>query len=355
MANIHFEIDAVDTLMFRDGRPFNQNDAGASEATSVFPPPPPTLVGAIRAMFWQALGGTKDDWNKTKLGDGTDWQHPGTLGPLRFGAVQLMLDKAPVFPVPLHLVEGEDATGNKALTFLDPRGAFDCDLGPGIQLPSARNTKLDGIKTISDRWLTLEGMQSILHGNVPTLDQLITRTKLWSTEPHVGIGIDPQSRITTDGRLYMASHVRMTHGATLHIEVKGWNDAVDFAQLRPVAGEHRMAFVSALSPGTELSLPTLAVGTEGRFCVIALSPVVPTRTDDGQSRICGMSDRDIVSACLGKPVPIGGWSSKTTSPVPLRSCIPAGSVWFMKAGAAIPDAIGQAREWGFGQVLIGKW
>ena len=68
---LSLKISAIDTVMFRDGKPFNQADAGASLAASVFPPYPPTLTGAVRAAIWNALGGRKEDWDKTLLGDGT--------------------------------------------------------------------------------------------------------------------------------------------------------------------------------------------------------------------------------------------------------------------------------------------
>lgn len=351
MREISFDIDAADTLMFRDGQPFNQNDAGASEATSVFPPHPPTLVGALRAMLWQSLGGRKDDWDKTRLGSGTNWQIPSTLGPLRFSAPQLMYDKKPVFPAPLHLVEGDNSAGKKALTFLAPSGSYACDIGE-VMLPSAMNTELQGLKTISDRWLTLEGMKAILQGKVPTKDQLVRKYDLWRMESRVGIGIDPGTRTTSDGQLYMASHVRMADRVLLRVGLEGWGEPAGFAQLRPVAGEHRMAFISNAAPP---SLPKQAVTAGDRFCIIALSPVVPIHDENGTVSILGLSNDEIASACLGKPVPIGGWDSESRTSVPLRSCVPAGSVWFMKAGAEIPTAIGTATEWGFGQVLIGKW
>lgn len=352
MTEICFDIDALDTLMFRDGRPFNQMDAGASEATSVFPPHPPTLVDALRAMLWQNLGGTKDDWDNAKLGNGTNWQDPGTLGPLRFGAPQLMLNGAPVFPSPLHLVEAEDQEGKKELTFLEPTGPYTCDLGK-VMLPSAGNADLNGIKTLSDHWLTLEGMDAVLSGVVPEAKQQIRQTDLWRMESRVGIGINPKTHITTDGQLYMASHVRMADKATLRVTLDGWCGPAGFAQLRPVAGEHRVAFVSSKS---KHAAPQQFAPTGGdRFCIIALSPVVPTDLDNGRSTILGLPEGDIVSACIGKVVPIGGWNSQDRKPVPFKSCLPAGSVWFLEAGAVIPETIGEASAWGFGQIMIAKW
>lgn len=348
MTRFSCQFDAVDTLMFRDGRPFNQNDAGASEADSVFPPHPPTLVGAIRAMLWHTLGGRPEDWDKTKLGDGTNWQHSGTLGPLRFGPPLLSCATGPVFPVPLHLVHGTSGHNQeKQMTFLKPDGQYDCDLGAEIQFPAPQNTFLQGIKSISDSWVTQKGMQSILDGYPPGEDQVIDQKDLWMQEPRVGVGIDWKSRTTSDGQLYMASHIRLRDDVSLRMSLTGWGDTPPDARLHPVAGEHRMAKISVSDTD---DLPKVDTG-DARFCIIAISPVVPDRS----ARIEGIESSQLASACLGKAIPIGGWDSAARQSVPLRNFYPAGSVWFMESGAAIPQEIGGACEWGFGQVLIGKW
>ena len=370
MTDLHLHMDAIDTLMFRDGRPFNQNDAGASVAVSVFPPFPPTIVGAVRAALWQQLGGTGKDWDSDKLGTGTNWQKKDDnnfLKPLSFGAPILLREekdengkdvKVPYFPMPLHILEGhyKDGDGSKYLTRLIPDVERQSDLGNDKRLPVPEDTKLEGVKPVEDRWINLAGMQRILDGCVPYRSDLIKRSKLWQTEPRVGIGIDRTSRTTSDGQLYMASHVRMRDDVSLYVELTGWKNGFD-KSLRPLAGEHRMAEIRG---GTGITLPGQPTLTDKRWCAIALSPVVL----DKKGAPNGLEQNKIINACLGKPVVIGGWDSQSEfdekskrwkgRPIPLRNCIPAGSVWFIKGGTP-PAAIGLATEWGFGQILIGKW
>jgi len=351
--HLHLVLNAIDTLMFRDGRPFNQNDAGASEAVSVFPPYPPTLVGAVRAALWKQLGGQKKDWCDKKLGNGTNWQAgDNRLGPLEFSAPLLLKDKSPVFPVPLHIVKGKHKNDTKARTRLAPGPEIESDRGQARFPVVKEDGQLEGIKPTEDRWVTAEGMEKILAGGVPDEDDLIKRTDLWQTEPRVGVGIERTSRTTSDGQLYMATHVRMRDDVALYVSLKGW--AGDFNKsLRPLAGEHRMA---EIANGSLVDLPKEPTHFEdGRWCAIALSPVVP----DKDGKVSGLNGR-IISACLGKPVVIGGWDSEQKQPISLRQCIPAGSVWFMQGddGAALDlhgRHIGKSTEWGFGQILIGKW
>ena len=367
---INLQINAIDTLMFRDGRPFNQADAGASEAVSIFPPYPPTIVGAIRAALWKHKGGA---WPLDgSLGNGTNWQSGNKiLKPLRFGAPQLLCDGVPVFPVPLHIVEGKNGN-RKELTVLAPGDEHDCDLG-NVRLPEPMDTDLAGIKTIEDRWVTAAGMQKILNGELPDRERVkwkaitpiedchfVNRQRLWQAEPRVGIGIERKSRTTTDGQLYMATHTRMHAGVSLHVQLDGYKGMHFKRALQPLAGEHRMAEIT-IDTDKAVKPPGMSKNLEGgRYCIILLSPLVidkMLRAGDGFDGLPGV----VVSACIGKPVGIGGWNS-TTKPygsIPLRQCIPAGSVFFMKDGEGLNTAkthhIGMASEWGFGQVLIGKW
>lgn len=352
MSGVWLGFDAVDTWMFRDGRPFNQGDAGASVMRSVFPPFPPTLVGAVRALLWRrALGGAKwDDQIKRKLGNGTNWLKGATLGPLRFGSPLVLHDGQPVFPVPLHLVEGKvKDTNDRKLTFLRPAdNVIHCDLGDK-RLPTPAEA-LEGIKTISDRWVTQEGMERILNGKVPDKDQLIPTGKLWNTESRVGISIDPGTRVVRESQLYMASHVRLCENVRLAVEMQGWNAEVPNG-LTPVAGEHRMAEVQALEKEIVLPEP-VTPEKDGQIVLIAISPVAP----DDKGNIPGLPGDKLMSACTGRPEPIGGWDSRAHTAIPLRRCWPAGSVWFLEGfEGEPPSAIGMATEWGFGRVLVGRW
>ncbi|MDQ3460560.1 MAG: type III-B CRISPR module-associated protein Cmr3, partial [Deinococcota bacterium] len=72
---------------------------------------------------------------------------------------------------------------------------------------------------------------------------------------------------------------------------------------------------------------------------------------------------EIISACVGKPVMIGGWDSEKRKPKELVPHLPAGSVWFVEAEASEVAAakqrhgghIGEKTAWGYGQILIGAW
>ncbi|MEO3430171.1 type III-B CRISPR module-associated Cmr3 family protein [Pelagibius sp. CAU 1746] len=357
---VYLQIEALDTLMFRDGRPFNQADAGASEATSVFPPHPPSVVGAIRAALWRFLGG----WDETRLGDGTNWQDPATnLGPLRFAAPVVHFRNTLVFPAPMHLVK--DGEGHS--TRLLPGPPLQCDLGT-VRLPIPEEP-LEGFKGAEDVWLTSRGLEAVLAGGMPAQDDWVAIEEIWQLESRVGIGIDTSTRRTdttkdAGGRLYMASHVRLSGSASLIVGYSGWNGASPFSEsggLIPFAGEHRMAgIVPVDAPPALPKAPRMLPQHDGKtlYTAYLLSPCVL----DGLGEVEASLKGSVVSACLGKAEPIGGWDSQSRCPVALRPALPAGSIWFMESDeppeeilALHGSHIGLAPEWGFGQVMIGAW
>lgn len=369
---------AIDTWMFRDGRPFNQADAGASRAVSVFPPHPPTLVGAVRAALWRASG----TWNKDLLGDGTNWQDDNDtgdslsfegqsqlgnntksqdqktrLGKLTFGPPLIMRDGKPLFPVPLHIL-GKKEGKKTELTWLEPGVARESDLGAAIALPTLHEP-LEGAKPLSDRMVTLEGLTQIIDGKPPSADQFVKISDLWRDESRVGIGLDVNTRSVVKSELYMANHIRLNDGVSIGLEVHG-AEAIAPA-LVPMAGEHRMAQLE-VKETKGWNLPARPeINKSGRYCLIQLSSLVLDAMPKPGEQLCGFPGR-VESACLGKPVPIGGWDSQNTCAIPLRLAIPAGSVWFMKLGEneAPPETKhlntghGVGDKWGFGHFIAAK-
>ena len=374
------EIRPVDGWMFRDGRPFNQSDSGAAEARSVFPPWPPTVVGAIRAAVWK--GALQNAWDPARLGDGTDWQEEGVLGPLRFGPLLVLrndrpestdADKArPVFPMPLHIMYKDEGT-SVTLTSVAPGPAQSCDLGggaqaeQGVRLPRIRHP-VEGAKTLEGHFVTARGMRAILRGGLPRgIEDIVPLQELIGREPRVGIAINPETRRVHDGALYMATYVRPAEGVSLALACQGLERDLGPRGLAALGGEHRMAEITPRAP---VSLPAPVAPEGGRRLVVAITPVVLDRLPAPGEALGNLGT--VVSACLGRVVRIGGWDSLNRRALPLKLAVPAGSVWFLEnapedggeyppgaegqAGTqAMPATIGEATEWGFGAVLLGKW
>jgi CRISPR-associated protein Cmr3 len=394
----------LDTWMFRDGRPFNQDDPGAAQAVGVFPPFPPTIVGMVRAQLARKLGwdGANGSWPSDTLGNGVNWQDQGTpLGSLRFSQIAVFGPSTPdrdipsiLFPVPRALlaakkalaalsaaweVKQRDAAAMVELTpvRLLPRPSLGlrCDLGDQVELAVPQTDKRE-LDALNGWWITGAGLQEFLAGNCPGKDQLVPEAALLAREPRVGIAIDGdlQSRLAErhviDGALYMASHIRLRSGVELHASVLGLPDRtrarLDNLGIGPAGGEGRTAefVLSKNPPPWPAGSPLAARNGRLRYIVYHASPCLIDALPGPGGRLSSLPGR-VASACLERATRIGGWDSLNHRPVAMQPAIPAGSIWFMEASLDECSAgalaahhgthIGRAPEWGFGQILIGAW
>lgn len=378
---LDLEIRPVDTLMFRDGRPFNQGDPGAAEAVSVFPPYPSTVSGMVRALL------------------------PKTQKNLSFSAPVLCQGKQPLFPAPRSLLKAKIANTSYYIPLV-PGSEIECDLGRDrqlIRLPVSGAWLAQGmteeqknkaaLKEIEDDWITCGGLEKVLRGGVPVETDFVARNDLWLTEPRVGVGIEIGTRRPADGALYAATHTRPAKDVTLRVDVEaldGADVALGLATLGRAGGEHRMAEFVVKNEKDALSFPKaptlVSDGDCVRFTIYHASPCFlwpmpranakfgsvalargPGDPSGAPLKSQGLAVATVVSACLGKALMIGGWSlgdtKKDKGPTPMRPAIPAGSVWFLTAPAGTEKdiaalhggRIGEGLGRGFGRIFIGSW
>lgn len=361
----------LDTLFFRDGRPYNQDDPGQVEATSLFPPYPPTVVGAVRAAAARAMGWPGSAWDTPALGDGVDWQAGDeSLGRMRFSGPYILRNGEPLYPAPLNVVAGKDEGGADLITYLAPSGkALDTDIG-AVRLPAPIKTGR-GFKTLEGLWLDAKAMALALSGTELTSDQMVHGSHLSQVEPRIGIQRDTTRRTTAERALYAAGHVRPVQDVTLAIEVEALPDIAIRGNLASLGGEGRSVWIEQRDDEIQLPrAPDLAPGQDGalRYTVVLITPAdLDDKWPGPGERLAGPTGEvlpgKIVSACAGRAVMVGGWDGAARRPLPLRPLIPAGSVWFLEAMAEEAEAvrswhgraIGRSTGWGFGRVLIGRW
>ncbi len=364
----------VDTLFFRDGRPYHQGETTQNDVTSQFPPSPNTLVGAIRAAYARALGWDgKNGWTANiikNLGDGLK------LNGMKFRGPILYQNDAPLFPVPYCLMGKlpDDPEGNNkptSLNFLRPGAALRCDMGMEVRLPTLPNGDGEGLKTLEKWWITQSGLESILCNDTPKGDSLIHHTDLWKMEPRIGIQRDEKTRTTKEGAMYSPRHIRLFPNVKLNMFASGLPERIGFSNqssIAPVGGESRACYLDINDSNLDDFIPKRPdlepVDGMIYYSLVALTPL-------------GISDGDIpapnkpflnlpgalVSACLPRPQRWGGWDSVNRKPLPLKSYIPPGSVFYFEAKESEKVAIenlhgttiGECQDWGFGLIVIGTW
>ena len=346
------DIRPLDTLFFRDARPFEP----AGQARSVLPLPQ-TLAGAIRTLLLESHG---VDWNR--LADGIRQHGSFASGLAAMGshlaAVAAVEVRGPwitrngdiLVPIPASLRQEKGREADH-LVRLDPLRTPPPGWLPEEDgmLPLWRHGRatLEAVKS----FIQLDGLGAFLRGDVPEASQLVCPEKLYAMDTRVGIGIDVVRGAAGRGLIYSASLLVLGPGVAFYAEVEGPKSA-----LEPLAG------------GKSL----MRFGGEGRCVEVRRStkradwPEV--RPEPGRGRLVlltapawfnGWKPAALspVSAAVGKYVPVSGWDMARGGPKPNRFMVPAGSVYFLPAGARVPAHLGrhEDNQVGWGHYLEGNW
>jgi CRISPR-associated protein Cmr3 len=375
-----WSFQALDTLFFRDGTPFNMNEPVAM-LKSVFPPSMMTLQGAIRtAMAYYRLGWTPDNsipWPK-ELGDAgeselKDWGKPDHLGDLRLFGPYLMWKGERLYPSPriLYRKRKEDEDWVYA-RFTLGKVVEASDLGSGIRFPLAENA-IDKGEAL-EVWLTSAGMEAVLSGDVPSPEHMFNPSDGWKLEHRVGIKRSDLTRTAVEGHLYSIALTRPRPELEVVVRVEGLDESWHpmGTQIVPLGGEGRFAKVTVTEELTpELPrMPEVATTKEGiiRFTVSLLTPGTYIDMDQAVrngppevKEICPSAQ--CISASLGKANQIGGRNMVKNWPRDLFPVLPAGGTWFFegkiedlpKLNLLHGALTGEFKSYGFGQVVIGTW
>lgn len=369
--------EAIDTLFFRDGTPFQAGETDARGIRSIFPPAMSTLQGAIRAALAMGQGWTVKnsvDWPDDVLGSFDN------IGCVQLQGPYLALSEGSsielLFPFPasvvkhkedyLHLVPGEDTIST--------------DLSLSTRL--MKSLDLEDITGVGGLWLKSGGMEKVLSGQPPQGKDIVPAHELWDYENRVGIEINPESRTVKQGGLYSLNHVRLNGQLRLAAVVSGvpddWHQVVP--RCIPLGGESRMASIKVQNHVEALPrIPELTAEQDRvRFTVTLITPghFGELNGTDKESIVQVMQDvggvvrkgplkgfGDCVSACVPKLKQVGGWDIVNRRPRPLRPVVIPGSTWFYEVeGNRIEEItalhgsfVGQDNNYGYGQILIGKW
>lgn len=369
---IGVELCPLDTWFFRDGGPFTRGAAPQDDVESLFPPYPPTVVGALRAAAarengWSGAGG----WARevcAVLGDG-----PDDLGRITFDGPFLLRDGRPLFQAPRHLLGATEMGAWNPKALLRPgEEAVTCDLGR-VRLPTLASPPPDGdvLKPGDDQWLTPSGMKSVLRGKAPDVGDVVPRSCLWATEPRIGLERESETRTAKEGMLYSTAHVRLQAAVSLGARISGlpesWALAFPFGQTTPLGGESRLAELREWDAELGIEPPVETIRQSGQVAVVTLTPLdVSHDIYSGENApIPDLGGARVVSACLGRHLRIGGWNSLARRPLPIQPTLPPGSVLFCEvpeparleeiASADGLARIGNRKEWGFGLVVLGVW
>ncbi len=362
---IGLRLDPLDTLFFRDGRPFD----AATRATGGLPQPQ-TLAGAIRTAL---LARTAFDF----AGFATRRKHeeqdietalknsgaPGHIIGANFRGPWLALapdDKplSPLLPMPETLKRGRDGGWSVAKPVAGVPGWSDPD---GLK-PLWRKVPAD--PKAEAEYLTLAGLKAFLAGGTDGFETA-RQEGLTVADHRIGIEVDKDTLTSADGMLYAISLLaarpkrKGQPAVCLYAEIGG-DVARFFAEplIVPFGGEGKYVKVTKVDAQ---DWPAPQADVAHSMWYLATPTFLSWRGNSKRS--LPSIGHAVVAAASGAGVPVSGWDVARNGPKRTRFAVPAGAVYFCTGGRTADDFLSgdngthaeHLRQVGWGFALQGTW
>lgn len=301
------EIDPLDTVIFRDGKPFGMGDDSWTD--SLLLPTPTTIYGALRGTYFSQ---NPNDFKKIREDDVTK--------SLIIKGIYLYGDNELLYVVPKDCVQRLDSEEIITLNLKKNQltsNPMEYNLSSNEEIESLNEKILDDI-TFDDY---LSGSNEFYGSD---LDNFIT------VESKIGIGRDRTKGVTKDGLLYRVQMLR--YEFKIVVEFEGLN--LNSSGLMKLGGEAKGANYKELESIELAKTPTIDGSI---FKLYLLTPSIfdkgwiPNWIDEksfiGQYR--GVTLK-LLTCAIGKSQSIGGFDMKTNKPKEMFKAVPAGSVYYFE-------------------------
>lgn len=339
------------------------------EAQSVFPPPVRTLAGAVRTLIGEHFDVKWHEFDQKK-GEHPLASHIGfgeSLGNLRFQGAWLAYDGERLYPAPLHLMR----KGEKLFPLTLDAKTVRCDWGENVRLPKLPDgDEPKGSKPLENAWLNRAGLEAVLQGKLPP-NYIYDAKDLFKTESRLGIARDNATRSVQKGLLYQTQHIRPKAELSIELDVEGFPDDMPTKAMIRLGGEGRTANLSVKQ--TDSTFPTVSISNT-TFALYLLTPLYGSPCLDFHRKKCNPTiwqgelngiALTLHGAITGKVQRVGGWDMAANKPRPVKSLVPAGSVFFCSVenssdvqaaiNALHNQRIGDFTEYGYGHLAVGVW
>lgn len=351
---VSVELEPLDTLFFRDGRPF---EPGMPAQGGL--PVPQTIAGALRTWLLRREGADfgalaaaikkGDSFVEATARQGANME---ALGRLEFRGPWFVKNGERLVPIPTTIEIDKD--DDNAIYRLDPleHGLPGWKPRTNGLLPLWRRSRASA-KSASG-YLSPGGLQHFLEGVVPKRGEIIRDEELFVYEPRTGIGLNAQTGTVREGMIYSVRMLRLQSGVTLSVDIVGNSEDMaicpDDEDILPIGGEARRAVVRR---STSLcKWPSVTPEQDGKRLILFTTPALFNGWKPP-----GLSP---VAAAVPSNVPVSGWDLARGGPKPNRFAVPAGSVYFLNETSNLSNGdqslcIGEDAALGWGAYVGGIW
>jgi len=329
------EIKALDTLFFRDGKPFERGEE--SVANGSFPPLPSVVYGALRTAVLGESIENKDFYFNTFVTDSAK---------LEIKQFFLKINQELFMPVPLDLVgydiqeEGKTKKTTKAdlIENIYPKPIYSSGQTDYV-LKISQTLKA---KELSGKYLLkFSALKSYLEG----IQKSFTPTALTITsESKLGIGRNNFSRTTEDGLLYRVNMQRLESKIDFAEKTKA--DVISLViGFDVVALKNKNGFFKLGGEGKTISydvysnennIPLIPLN-DNRLKIYLATPAIFKNGYLPDFIQKGFFEKDgqkinvrLLTCAIGKPVMVGGFDMDKRMPKEMYKAVPAGAVYYLE-------------------------
>jgi CRISPR-associated protein Cmr3 len=311
-----YKIKPLDTLFFRDGRPFSMG--AETWANPIFPPYPSTVYGAIRTWIIFEKGSLKE------FKEGKFKKELGTLsekGNLKIKGPFICLDNNLYFPVPFDCLKKKNGSESEKndlfyINLMNRPKFFISDYPLGNILVNKNDFELkecDGFLDISSLKDYLIQTNGIL--------QFTEKKEIFLEEKKTGIKRNRETLSSEEGHLYRISMIRLKREASFYVEIEGLN-------FYPWEGKVQLGadwkIVKIEKTEEDLLKELREIDFQLNNKIFKIYFATPAIFKKGWIP-------DWINACsIGKYKLIGGWDLANNRPKPMYKAVPSGSVYYFK-------------------------
>lgn len=366
------KLKALDTLFFRDGKPFTMGED--TWASGIFPPAPSVFYGSLRSAY---IAQNLNQYSVRELIAKTEKLK---IKHISFEVYAKIMDskkseKGQYFPLPKDLVAQKKVSDEEEYQRKEENihKTYKLQLSKKSLALSSNQTPLflqspfegEEVKEVDNGIIHSLAFRKYLQGRDEDFFEGRELDKFLSNEPKVGIGRDDITHTTTEGLLY---RVGMRRPKEVQIiidfeEIEGLSLAS--SGFLKVGGEGKsVAYQLSKSLDITFKMTKLA-DDEATFKLYLATPALfKNGWQPSQIFETAGVDVELMAAALGKPVNIGGFDMDKKRPKPMLRAVPAGSVYYyqLKSGSLqnLFNAIKEHRvseeraEEGFGIAYLAK-
>lgn len=334
---MRIRIKALDTLFFRDGKPFERGDE--SWADGIFPPPPSVFYGALRSLYFSL--NLNDFHLANKENDPTK--------KLVITNIDITRQSESYFPCPADFVQdkAKDRDEDDAFFLLNLNNLKTISSNKfenySLSVPK-EDIEVESLQGSS--FLSNINFNKFINGNQPK--KAININDFIFNEPKVGIGRNNLTFSVEESMLYRVGMMRLSSEENeklcfeIEFNMQNFELPIGYTGTLKLGGEGKIAEFEIIKGKEENKLPQLSdkifkiyIKTPSIFINKNLEKDVvhgwlPSFLDKNLEGKWNGVNVKLIACSIGKSKQFGGFNMVERRPKPMYKAIPEGSVYFFE-------------------------